>query len=85
MSLAGYSSKARLGIGKTTVRSVGLGVAAQCGIRVLTSRPGEAESSLSYAGVADLLADVEDDLLDVLPGPQRHALDIALLRRPPVA
>ena len=45
------------------------------------------EAKLAFAGLADLLADVPDELLARLPEPQRVGLDAALLRaasaRPP--
>jgi predicted ATPase len=68
------------GIGKTTLWLAGIGLAEQQGFRVLVSRPAEAETQLSYAGLADLLAPVLDELLDELPIPQRRALDVAMLR-----
>jgi hypothetical protein len=37
---------------------------------------------LSYASLADLLADIDDDLLKFLPDPQRRAIDFVLLRGP---
>jgi DNA-binding CsgD family transcriptional regulator len=71
------------GIGKTTVWEAGLTSAAARGFRVLTARPTEAESALAYAGLADLLADVEEDAFASLPEPQRFGLDVALLRAAP--
>ena len=68
------------GIGKTTVWTNACDVARQRGYRVATSRPSEAESVLAYAGVADLLADVDDDVLDSLPDLQRLAVNRVLLR-----
>ena len=47
---------------------------------VLSARPAEAETHLSYAGIADLLDPVLDDSLADLPAPQRQALEAALLR-----
>src|SRR3954452_18761660 len=70
------------GIGKTTVWQAGIDMAARRGYRVLACRPVESEAGLAYAGLADLLAGVEDDCFDVLPGPQRDAIDVALLRSP---
>src|SRR3954453_18272481 len=70
------------GIGKTTVWQAGIDMAARRGYRGLACRPVEAEAGLAYAGLADLLAGVEDDCFDVLPGPQRDAIDVALLRSP---
>ena len=50
---------------------------------VLLARPGAAERSMRFAAIADLLADLGDDVLDTLPPPQRHALEVALVRVPP--
>lgn len=48
--------------------------------RVLLCRPAAAEAQLSYASLADLLADVGDPVLESLPQPQRRAIDFVLLR-----
>src|SRR6185369_4933573 len=48
------------------------------GARVLTSSPTEAESELSYSGLADLLADALADLRRELPPPQARALAVAM-------
>ena len=75
------------GIGKTTVWQEAVSLAAAGGATLLTARPAESESKLSFAGLADLLAAVPDDVAALLPPPQRAALDAALLRasaeRPP--
>ena len=68
------------GIGKTTLWLAGIGQARQRGFRVLSCRPSAAEAQLSYASLADLLADIDDDLLKFLPDPQRRAIDFVLLR-----
>jgi DNA-binding CsgD family transcriptional regulator/tetratricopeptide (TPR) repeat protein len=68
------------GIGKTTLWLSGVARARELGFRVLSTRADEAESVLSYAAVADLLDDVESDVLESLPGLQRVALDRVLLR-----
>ena len=68
------------GIGKTTVWQVGVHLAREAGLRVLTAGPSGAEASLSFAALADLLAPVGDDVLAELPPPQRRALEVALLR-----
>ena len=67
------------GIGKTTVWRWAVDVATTRGYHVLTSRPSEAESSLGYSGLADLLASVDSTYTAALPGPLRHALEVALL------
>jgi DNA-binding NarL/FixJ family response regulator len=68
------------GIGKTTLWEAGLEFAAERGLRVLRARPSDAEAQLSFAGLADLLDEVE---LTGLAPPQRHALEVALLRVEP--
>jgi DNA-binding CsgD family transcriptional regulator len=68
------------GIGKS---ALWLDAVAQAGARpyrVLSSRPTESEAKLSFAALGDLLDGVVDEILDVLPSPQRSALDVALLR-----
>src|SRR3954447_22353534 len=68
------------GIGKTTLWREALGRGARYGHAVLSCRPAQAEKRLSFAGLADLLAPVDPDALAPLPAPQRHALEVALLR-----
>ena len=68
------------GIGKTSHWLAGLEQARERGYRVLTANPTHAESVLAYAGIADLLADVETSSFSGLPRPQRLALDQVLLR-----
>ncbi len=75
------------GIGKTTLWQAAVERARAGGARVLVARPTESEARLAFAGLADLLADVPDQLFAGLPEPQRVGLDAALLRaaseRPP--
>src|SRR5712691_732549 len=68
------------GIGKTTLWLAALDQARQRGFRVLSCRPSAAEAHLSYASLADVLADVGDAVLEILPEPQRRAIDFVLLR-----
>jgi DNA-binding CsgD family transcriptional regulator len=68
------------GIGKTTLWLAGVTAARTRGCRVLSSRGAEAEATLSYTGLGDLLEGVFDEILPGLPSPQRRALDAALLR-----
>jgi DNA-binding CsgD family transcriptional regulator len=68
------------GIGKTTVWRAGLELARQAGWHVLVAQPTGAEASLSFAGLVDLFAEVDDSLLAELPSPQRRALAAGLLR-----
>ncbi len=67
-----------IGIGKTTLWESGR--AAADGFRVLTARAVESETPLDFAGLADLLDQVDEKLVEALPGPQRRALQVALLR-----
>src|SRR5206468_2828488 len=57
------------------------------GALLLIARPTVSESRLAFAGLADLLAGVPDELFARLPEPQRVGLVVALLRaaaaRPP--
>jgi DNA-binding NarL/FixJ family response regulator len=75
------------GIGKTTLWQAAVEHARAKGARVLMARPTESEARLAFAGLADLLAEVPDELFALLPEPQRVGLDAALLRavstRPP--
>jgi DNA-binding NarL/FixJ family response regulator len=75
------------GIGKTTLWQAAVEQARARGVRMLVARPTESEARLAFAGLADLLADVPDELFARLPEPQRVGLDAALLRvasaRPP--
>ncbi|MBM7788254.1 helix-turn-helix transcriptional regulator [Tenggerimyces flavus] len=68
------------GIGKTSLWRAAVATARERGTTVLRCRPVEAEAPLAFAGLADLLADVADDVLAALPPPQRQALATALLR-----
>jgi DNA-binding CsgD family transcriptional regulator len=68
------------GIGKSTLWQEAVRRATERGVRVLRCRPAESEARLSFAGLSDLLSPVEDDVFVALPAPQRHALDVALLR-----
>jgi DNA-binding CsgD family transcriptional regulator/tetratricopeptide (TPR) repeat protein len=67
------------GIGKTTLWLDALQRARERGIQVLTVRASAAESVLAYAGLADLLGDVDHEMWAKLPPPQRRGLSAALL------
>lgn len=69
------------GVGKTTVWSAILGAAAARGYGVLAAHPTEAESSLAFGVLTDLLAEIDDTALDGLSSVQRDALETALRRR----
>jgi DNA-binding CsgD family transcriptional regulator len=68
------------GIGKTTLWREVARRAQERGIRVLAARPAEAETKLALSAVADLFAPVPAGAFAQLPGPQRRALEVALLR-----
>jgi DNA-binding CsgD family transcriptional regulator len=67
------------GIGKTRIWKEGLGRSQADGARILVSRPGGADVTLAFAGLADLLRDVDGETLGELPPPQRRALAVALM------
>ena len=68
------------GIGKSTLWLAGVEVARSRGLRVLLSRPAEAERGLAHAGLGDLLEDALADIAPLISTPRRRALEIALLR-----
>ena len=67
------------GIGKSTLWLAGVEHARAQGLRVLSSRPVEAERDLAHVGLGDLFEDVLDDVLPALSAPRRRALELALL------
>jgi DNA-binding CsgD family transcriptional regulator len=67
------------GIGKSTLWFAGVAHARDRGLRVLSSRPAEAERGLAHVGLGDIFEDVLDDVLPALSAPRRRALEIALL------
>ncbi|HEY7421699.1 MAG TPA: AAA family ATPase [Gaiellaceae bacterium] len=69
------------GIGKTTLWRAGVEASVELSYRVLRASPAEKEATFAYSVVSDLLSDVLDEVLPSLPGPQRRALEIALLLR----
>jgi len=71
------------GIGKTTVWEAGCSRARDHGFRVLWARASEAETGLLFAGLADLMENVPPEAMAAVPGPQRHALDVATCRADP--
>ncbi|MCV7281822.1 AAA family ATPase [Mycolicibacterium flavescens] len=68
------------GVGKTTLWLEGVEAARERGFRVLSARAAQAETALAYATVADLLGDVDHEVIDGLPEVQRIAVDRVLLR-----
>jgi hypothetical protein len=71
------------GIGKTTLWEAGASLARELGCRVLIARPSGAEARLSFAALIDLFEEVDERSLTRVPGPQRSALEVALLRAAP--
>ena len=67
------------GIGKSTLWLEGLVVARERGLRVLSTRPAEAERSFALAGLGDLFEAALDEVLPTLAPPRRRALQVALL------
>jgi DNA-binding CsgD family transcriptional regulator len=67
------------GIGKTTLWSDTVRLAAESGFRVLSARASATEARLTFAVLADLLDDVDATLLDQLAPVQRVALNRVLL------
>ena len=68
------------GVGKTTVWEEACLLARAEGRAVLVARGASTEVRLGYAGLADLLVEVDDEVLGRLPRPQRRAIEAALLR-----
>jgi hypothetical protein len=66
------------GMGKTALSRSGVAYAHELEFRVLVARPSEPERMLSFATLADLLADVHD-VIGGLPAVQRLPLSVALL------
>jgi DNA-binding CsgD family transcriptional regulator len=67
------------GMGKSTLWLLAVDEARKRGVRVLRSRPAEAERGLAFAGLGDLFEDVLDEIVPLLPSPRRRALEAALL------
>jgi DNA-binding CsgD family transcriptional regulator len=69
------------GIGKTTLWERAVASARERGHAVLVARAVASEAQLAYMVLHDLLGPVADEVLPDLPGPQRAALEVALVRR----
>jgi DNA-binding CsgD family transcriptional regulator len=70
------------GIGKTAVWRAGVARAHSRGLRILGARPAEAEATLAFSSLGDLLQD-SLDAIGELPHPRRHALRVALFLEDP--
>jgi len=71
------------GIGKTTLWEAGVEVARERGLRALIARPSGTEARLSFGALIDVFEEVDARELVGVPGPQRSALEVALLRAEP--
>jgi hypothetical protein len=73
------------GTGVTTLWAAGVARARERGLLVVRARPTAAESGLPHGVLADLLPSLlpTTGTDDVLPPPQRRAVDAVLLRGPP--
>ena len=70
------------GAGKSTLRQAGITAAQEAGCRVLRSEPSASDTEAPFAGLSDLLSEVLPEVAGAIPGPQREALEVALLLRP---
>jgi DNA-binding CsgD family transcriptional regulator len=77
--LAAVVLEGQAGIGKSTLWLAGVEAARERGLRVLLSRPAEAERGLAHAGLGDLFENVLERVLPALSAPRRRALEVALL------
>ena len=79
---AGMALLGEAGAGKSTLWRAGMDAAAEAGHLLLRSEPSATETDLSFAGLSDLLTGALPSVAARIPGPQREALEIALLLRP---
>ncbi|MGZ4423855.1 MAG: helix-turn-helix transcriptional regulator [Gaiellaceae bacterium] len=70
------------GMGKTTLWREAL-LRSERARTVLSCQPARSEASLSYSALGDLLSAVDQSAFGALPGPQREALEVVLLRAEP--
>ena len=68
------------GIGKTTLWRAAVAAARAHSYTVLTCRPSASEAALAFAALGDLLEPVPDDIVTMLPEPQRRAFQVAMLK-----
>jgi DNA-binding CsgD family transcriptional regulator len=80
---AGFVIEGEAGIGKTTLWRAARDDAGARGFLVLSCAGVEAEVSLPFVGLADLLEPVLEETLPSLPAIQREALEAALVRAEP--
>jgi DNA-binding CsgD family transcriptional regulator len=79
---AALAIQGEAGAGKSTLWRAGIRAAVDTGYRLLRSEPSASETDLSFAGLSDILVDALPLVAGQIPGPQREALEIALLLRP---
>jgi DNA-binding CsgD family transcriptional regulator len=82
-STAALVLEGEAGIGKTTIWGTAVDAARARGWLVLASRPARSEQALTLGALSDVFGGLPDDASAVLPEPQRHALEVALLRAEP--
>src|ERR671930_1276003 len=75
---AAFLLEGEAGIGKTAMWRAATEAARERGFRVLRARPSEAEQTLSFAALGDLLGDAHE-VIEQLPAVQRRPLAVALL------
>lgn len=68
------------GVGKTALWRRVIEIASARGMRVLVSAPASSEARLPFAALGDLLDSELDAVAPTLPGRQRAAIELALLR-----
>ncbi len=76
---AGLAVEGAPGIGKTTLWREALSGARGRGFNVIATAPAEPDASLAFSGLGDLFDGIDETALNALPGPQRRALNAALL------
>lgn len=80
---AGLLLLGEAGIGKTAIWQDALEVARGRVATVLVCRGVEAEATLAFSALGDLVGDAMVDLVDSLPRPRRRALEVALMLAEP--
>lgn len=71
------------GLGKSSLLKVVDQLAQRRGRRVLSVGPTQFDRGLPFAGLAELVSQCPEAAFDLLPGPQRRALSVALQRADP--
>jgi predicted ATPase len=71
------------GIGKTTLVLAGIEMARRRGMQVHSCIGTSSDARHAYGALADLYREIDPDVIEGLPPPQKAALDAALLRAHP--